>query len=161
MIESKSVKTSVDEPRICYRLSMCLCLVLAGSGWIVSGCASSMPARIDVSYDRQYQDIPVPFEFEYDRKESWAYTRFENEPLNMRSCVLVYWGDRPVTELRSWYREQMQKHDWVYGDTDVEANRDRLTFSKGREKAEIELRRMLSDVSYERITKVTADIGVR
>ncbi len=144
-------------------VSPTLILLVLGSSLVSVGCVTVMPPteRLEVSTDRQYQDIPVPFEFEYDRQKSWAYTRFEDKPLNLRSCVLVYWGDSPVRQVREWYLDQMPKHDWVFEETMRKSQSQRMIFSKGSEIAKIDVRRMPTGVGQERVTRVMADIGLR
>lgn len=130
---------------------------------LVSGCFPIMspPEGIEVSKNVQYMDVPVPFKFEYDKHQSWAFTAFEKGPLQLRSCSLVYLGDnRPIAKLEAWYRDQMARHDWEYQKT-VPEPETTLVFHKGTEYAEIELARILDGVQNDFITQVKARIGVR
>ncbi len=114
---------------VCFLGAVALLVAVTSLG---SGCVSAGgPINgVQVTKDVQYQDIPVPMNFSFDSKKSWAYTRFEEGPLGLRSFELVYWGDRPLRELSEWFKDQMPKHDWHL--TDTLGGRDiRLVFAKG------------------------------
>lgn len=114
----------------------------------------------DISRDVQYNDIPVPFAFEFDNKKSWIYRKFEDGPLPFRSAELIYWGDRPVLHLASWYESQMPKHGWKF-----QRSRDtdgiQLVFNKGIEVAEVNLERTIAHNARDRITKVSCRIRAK
>lgn len=129
------------------------------------GCVQTSVADhsgIEVRKNVQYEDIPVPFKFEFDEDESWAYTKFEGLPLAVRSCTLYYHGDRPLVELRNWYEDQMPLHDWKLERTDNDSQVRMLFVKPGdTEEAEITLQRIVDEVEHKFVTKVTARIGVR
>ncbi|MEM7167722.1 MAG: hypothetical protein AAF581_19890 [Planctomycetota bacterium] len=132
-------------------------VLLAGN----SGCAlwfdtPELPLP-DVSRDVQYNDIPVPFAFEFDNKRSWMYRKFEDGAMPFRSAELIYWGDRPVRHLAAWYEDQMPKHRWKHERT-LNTNGMQLVFKKGIEVAEINLERTIAHNARDRITKVSCRI---
>ena len=138
----------------------CMGLVL-GLATMSVGCFPSIPLPgVEVARNVQYDDIPVPLGFEYDDNKSWAYLRFEEGPVAMRSCEFVYWGDRPLTDLASWYLEQMRLEGWAHDRTDEHGDIS-LHFSKNRESAEIYLERAVNDRREGYITKLTARIGAK
>ena len=61
-----------------------------------------------ITQNHQPDDIPVPQFFEFDDQASWAYLTFQNARMPMRSLEAVYWGDRPINELASWYRDHLR-----------------------------------------------------
>ena len=135
-------------------------IVVAGLAMSLTGCVTGSSVHgIEVTRGVQYQDIPVPIDFDFDTDRSWCFQRFENPPVNLRSFELVYWGNRPLTELREWYVAQMRVHAWRLEDT-LDQQSIRLTFTKGSEKAEIVLERRLEPLGHDYLTKVTARVGV-
>lgn len=105
----------------------------------------------------QCQDIPAPLGFTFDERRSWSYDRFSFPPLNLRSCWLYYYGDRPVNELVEWYKEQMPLHEWTHMRTH---GRDRkvVEFENATEIAEIEICRVPDPTRTTLITEIRADI---
>ena len=114
---------------------------------------------MEVSHGIQYQDIPAQIDFDFDTQNSWCFKRFENPPIGLRSFELIYWGDRPLAELRDWYLDQMRRHDWQVTNT-IDQQTVRLIFTKGTEQAEIVLERRLEPLGHDYLTKVTARVGV-
>jgi hypothetical protein len=127
-----------------------------------AGCTAMGPPAPSIEVVNNYQpdDVPVPLNFEYDEQASWGYIKFVDAPLPMRSCELVYWGDRPIVELQSWYRSQMPKHGWNYETTD-QLGETRLVFSKGPESAEILLKRTPDENGRYYVTRLIARVGVK
>lgn len=128
-----------------------------------TGCAGTSVTQLEyleLSHEVQYNDIPVPFGFEFDNRESWAYRKFEESAMPFRSCELVYYGDRPLRHLANWYESQMPVHDWTHERT-TEDNVIHLVFSKGIEATEIELRRTLDRDGREPVTQVKCKITAR
>ena len=153
------IRNSSDFPqfRALAGVSFALLLLLGGTGCVSMG--SPIPS-IDVVQNHQPDDIPVPQYFDYDDIESWAYTKFQDARLPMRSMHLQYWGDRPISELEAWYRQQMPLHGWQYETTD-QLGETRLVFSKGPESAEILLKRTPDRAGRYYVTRLIAKIGVR
>ena len=139
-------------------MGMCALVV---SSLVLSGCITpnELPS-VDVAQNIQYDDIPVPLGFAYDTDESWAYLKFESGPAAMRSCELVYWGDRPLKELANWYLEQMRLEGWHHERTD-EHDDICLHFAKNSENAEILLERTVNKRREGFVTRLTTRIGVR
>ena len=143
---------------------------LTGSHWatgfvvlttlLLAGCGVSEPYRVvETQSGNQYDDIPVPAGFEYDSK-SWDYVGFPPpSPVAMRSCELIYWGDRTVQRLADWYMEQMPLAGWQHVRTD-EVGTVHMHFQKGIEKAEIILNRRVAADRNGYITRITARLGV-
>ena len=130
-------------------------LLLTSSGcWLFP---QSHIDSIEVSRDVQYNDIPVPFAFEFDNKKSWTYREFEEGALPFRSAELIYWGDRPVRHLAAWYEDQMPKHEWQHQRTE-DVDGIQLVFKKGIEVAEINLKRTIAHNARDRITKISCRI---
>ena len=133
-------------------------VVLLGTAGCV-GTGAPAPS-IEVVENYQPDDIPVPQHFEFDERISWAYRKFEEARIPMRSMEMVYWGDRPIAELESWYRDQMPRHGWSYEKTD-QLRETRLVFSKGPESAEILLKRTPDENGRYYVTRLVARVGVR
>ena len=129
-------------------------------GILAAGCGGIPLATPELVHNFQPTDIPVPYSFRIDEDESWAYIKFMDEPLALRSCKLVYWGDRPATEVANWYDQQMPLHGWNRSGGDRQ-NGIRLLFTKGDEESEIVLKRTVDDKGEFYITRLTARIGVR
>ncbi len=125
-----------------------------------TGCSTTAPLNApEVVHNFQPSDLPVPLGFELDEKRSWAYIKFMDGPLELRSCQLVYWGKRPANEVASWYRDQMEKHGWKHQRTDGTKG-IRLFFTKGSEESEIFLKRVVDKNREFFVTRLSARIGV-
>ncbi|MGE3165640.1 MAG: hypothetical protein AB7O52_12090 [Planctomycetota bacterium] len=131
-------------------------------GWgLASGCSTPRnPAEnevIEVSHNTQYNDLPVPFGFDFDQRESWAYREFEEAAMPFRSCSQVYWGDQPIRHLATWYESQMGQYGWHHEQT-IEGKSIQLIFTKGIERSEIDLVRTIDRGGRDPITKLTCRI---
>lgn len=134
----------------------CLGALLVGT----VGCASMQGApapSVEVVTNYQPDDIPVPQYFEFDTQRSWAYIKFQDARVPMRSLELTYWGDRPISEIEAWYRQQMPKHDWKFVETDT-FGETALRFSKGPEVAEILMKRTPDTDGRYYVTRLVAKI---
>ena len=115
-------------------------IAVAGAA-LLAGCGSvsSRPSIEGIAYGYQgYGDMPVPQDFTFEGTDrSWAYRRYENTALNLRSGQFRYTGDRDVGQLVNWYNQQMQLHDWrqVSKDQDDAGRKARLVFVKESEEA--------------------------
>ncbi|MGE4601450.1 MAG: hypothetical protein AAEJ65_00940 [Planctomycetota bacterium] len=138
-------------------------LVLFGAAISVSltGCQGLVPIEdsIPVVEGHQPDDIPAPFGFELD-DESWSYLKFEHAPLPMRTVEVIYWGDRPVIELSSWYKHQMPLHGWEFVSTDDDFGEQHIRFRKSGEYAEVLIKRMPDKKGENYVTRLIVRIGV-
>jgi len=133
-------------------------LAVMGLTCLVAGCVGpAVQDAVEISRNVQYEEIPVPFGFDYDRG-SWAYEQFIDDPVCMRSCEFTYWGDRPIKEVASWYEEQMPLSGWTLSRAE-QAGDIALWFSKGHEEARINLKRTVNARREGYITKLTTSIG--
>lgn len=141
------------------KLSVLLLLVGCGS-------VSPRPEIEGISWGYQgYDDLPVPQDFTFDDSDrSWAYRRYENSALNLRSGVFRYVGDRDVGQLVNWYNQQMPEHDWEQAslDKDQAGWKARLVFTKekGSEAAVVDLVREAGPEKAEPFTTITVTVGV-
>ena len=126
-----------------------------------SGCAGLVPPEdsIPVVEKHQPDDIPAPFGFELD-PDSWSYLKFQDAPLPMRSVEVIYWGDRPITEISSWYKQQMPFHGWEFVSDSIDAGETQLRYSKNAEYAEVLVRRMPDEDGKHYVTRLIVRIGV-
>ena len=126
-----------------------------------SGCAGLVPPEdsIPVVEKHQPDDIPAPFGFELD-PDSWSYLKFQDAPLPMRSVEVIYWGDRPITEISSWYKQQMPFHGWEFVSDSIDAGETQLRYSKNAEYAEVLVRRMPDQDGKHYVTRLIVRIGV-
>ncbi len=131
---------------------------------LLGGCTTpELMSRVPLSHTKQYDDIPTAPGFVLDTSPSgtWVYRVFDQaRGLPMRSCCLLYRGERPVRDLVPWYKRQMAQHDWRLqsvqdGDATV------LHFSKGSELAELTLERVLDRLGNEPITEIRCRIRPR
>ncbi len=143
-------------------LVFCACMT-----WALSGCGnvSSRPETIEgIEYGRQpYDDLPVPTGFKFDDTDrSWAYRFYENSPLNLRSCVLRYEGDRDVGQLMNWYALQMPEHGWqkTGENKDSDGRRVRLVFRRDTEEAIVDIVREIGLRRSDPYTVLTLSLGV-
>ena len=113
-----------------------------------------------VTQNHQPDDIPVPMYFDFDEQASWAYLEFQGARVPMRSIEAVYWGERPISELSAWYREQMPVHGWTLI-SDDQLGESRLVFSKGTESAEILMKRTPDKNGRYYVTRLVARVGVQ
>ena len=136
--------------------------VVAPVALLSAGCQTmGAPApSVEVVQNHQPDDVPVPQHFSFDELASWAYLKFQDARIPMRSMELVYWGDRPIQELEGWYRDQMPRHGWRHETTD-QLGETRLVFSKGPESAEILLKRTPDKNGRYYVTRLVARVGVR
>ena len=137
-----------------------LLVVLASAGCET---VSSRPRIDGVVYGYQaYDDLPVPPDFTFDDSDrSWAFRLYENSPLNLRSCVLRYEGDRDVGLLVNWYASQMPEHKWQYtsSNRDADGRRATVVYTKESEQATIEIVRELGFKRPEPYTVITLELG--
>jgi len=142
------------------KVSLMLVVAVTLSGFI-SGCAGLVPPEDSIPVVDQHQpdDIPAPFGFELD-PNSWSYLKFQNAPLPMRSVEVIYWGDRPITEIASWYKEQMPFHGWEFVSDSIDAGETQLRYSKRDEYAEVLVRRMPDQDGKHYVTRLIVRIGV-
>lgn len=141
-----------------------ICMVLATALMLLSivSC-QTMPATgdpIEVVKGYQPDDIPVPYGFEFDENASWAYLKFKESPLPVRSIELVYWGDRPVEEVQNWYKEQMPIHGWTLELEDQPGDL-RTRFTRGDEFAEVLSKRTPDERGHHYVTRLTINVGIR
>ncbi len=140
---------------------VCACALAA-----LAGCSSvsSRPAIEGIVYGTQpYDDLPVPTGFTFDDSDrSWAYTLYENSPLNLRSCVLRYEGDRDVGQLMNWYAGQMPEHGWqkISETKEEDGRRVTLVYKRESEEAIIDIVREIGLRRAEPYTVLTLRLGV-
>jgi len=116
------------------------------------------PVRLpEVEHAYQPSDLPIPLNFEYDEKESWAYVKFADPPLSIRSGRFVYYGDRPLQELSHWYMSQMPVEGWSHVETKDQGSIE-MVFRKGDEDAEVRLERIADKKGLHYVTRMTARI---
>lgn len=125
------------------------------------GCQGLVPIEDSIPVVERYQpdDIPAPFGFELDN-ESWSYLKFEHAPLPMRTVEVIYWGDRPILELASWYKEQMPIHGWEYVSAQDDFGEQQIRYRKPGEYAEVLIKRIPDDQGQNYVTKLVVRIGV-
>ncbi len=139
----------------------CACML-----WALAGCGSvsSRPAIEGIEYGKQpYDDLPVPTGFRFDDSDrSWAYRLYENSPLNLRSCVLRYEGDRDVGQLMNWYAVEMPVHGWqkVGENKDPDGRRVTLVYKQKTEEAIIDIVREIGLRRSDPYTVLTLRLGV-
>jgi len=83
---------------------------------VLAGCQSGGGARVDEgalpplppASAPKYQDVPVPFGFEYLPTKS-----FSTEGVGYRVGELIYKGSANALEVMKFYREQMPPNGWV------------------------------------------------
>lgn len=78
----------------------------------------------------------------------------------MRSVEVIYWGDRPITEISSWYKQQMPIHGWEFVSDSNDAGETQLRYSKNDEYAEVLVRRMPDQNGEYYVTRLIVRIGV-
>ena len=123
----------------------CASIVLVGL--LAAGCGSVSP-RPDIegiSYGYQgYNDLPVPQEFAFDSDWSWAYRRYENSALNLRSGRFRYVGDEDVGKVVNWYNGHMPLHGWeqIAKVPERVERKARLTFRKEGEAVAVDVVRI-------------------
>ena len=102
--------------------------------------------------------------FTFDESDSsWAYRRYENSALNLRSARFRYVGDRDVRQLVSWFNEQMPHHGWKQTtlDKDRGGRRARLVFNNATsEAAVIDIVRESGPNHPDPLTVIIMEIGV-
>jgi hypothetical protein len=128
---------------------------------VTMGCAGFVPVEDSINVVEQHQpdDIPAPFGFDLD-PNSWSYLKFQDAPLPMRSVEVIYWGDRPITEISSWYKQQMPIHGWEFVSDSNDAGETQLRYSKNDEYAEVLVRRMPDQNGEYYVTRLIVRIGV-
>ncbi len=134
-------------------------IAVAALGAILSGCASWTETVRTPEVETTYQpsDLPIPLNFDYEETESWAYVKFADPPLNVRSGKFVYYGVRPLQEISHWYLSQMPVEGWVHVGTD-DRKEIHMQFRKGFEDAEITLERIADRKGHRYMTRLTARI---
>ncbi|HIN80997.1 MAG TPA: hypothetical protein EYN00_07975 [Planctomycetes bacterium] len=141
-----------------------ICMVFATGLLLFSivGCQTMGTTSDPIEVVKGYQpdDIPVPYAFEFDENRSWAYLKFKDGPLPVRSIELVYWGDRPVEEVQNWYREQMPIHGWTFQLEDQPGGL-RSRFTRGDEFAEILIKRTPDERGHHYVTRLLINVGVQ
>lgn len=135
-----------------------LCASIAVS---LTGCQGLVPVEDSIPVVEGYQpdDIPAPFGFELD-DESWSYLKFQHAPLPMRTVEVIYWGDRPVFEIASWYKEQMPIHGWEYVSGEDDLGGQQIRYRKAGEYAEVIIQRIPDGQGRNYVTKLVVRIGV-
>ena len=132
--------------------------------FLFSGC-QSLNYRPDIEgleFGYQgYDDIPVPRDFKFDENHSWAYRRYENSALHLRSCELRYVGDEDVGQLINWYAAQMRHHGWKQQSLNKDrfGRRATLVFHKEDERALVDIERKAAGRHPEPYTVVTISVG--
>jgi hypothetical protein len=145
------------------KMKWCMIVVVAAVG---CGSLSPRPGIEGISYAFQgYDDLVAPQEFTFDDSDrSWAYRRYENTALNLRSGVFRYVGDKDVGQLVNWYNRQMPLHDWeqVAKDMEPSGKKARLVFTKakGFEEVVVDITREVGPTRPEPFTVITISIGV-
>ncbi|MFC1587023.1 hypothetical protein ACFL54_01830 [Planctomycetota bacterium] len=94
------------------------------------------PKRLAISHELQFDDIPVPVNFEYESKTSFIY---KHE--NVRVGKLVYTGREELFDVIRFYEENMPASGWGNGSTRQFGNIANLHFEKQVEVAEITAQR--------------------
>ncbi|MEE2889030.1 MAG: hypothetical protein VX404_01130 [Planctomycetota bacterium] len=138
-------------------------LVMCCAAFSVSltGCQGLVPVEnsIPVVEGHQPDDIPAPLGFELD-DDSWSYLKFEHAPLPMRTVEVIYWGDRPVIELSSWYKDQMPIHGWEYVSAEDDFGEQHIRYRKAGEYADVLIKRMPDKNGENYVTRLIVRIGV-
>ncbi len=117
----------------------------------------------EVIHNHQPQDLPVPVNFKLsdDPYETWANVSFAGEPLYLRTGKYTYYGDRPLPQVATWYKDQMPIEGWEYIDRSSQNDEIKLRFEKPRESAEISLKLIPDKQGQFYITKLVARIRPR
>ena len=155
---------STPEARIKYNkinTITCLALFCASITLLLTGCQGLVPVEDSIAVGERYQpdDIPAPFGFELDNN-SWSYLKFQHAPLPMRTVEVIYWGDRPIIELASWYKEQMPIHGWEYVSAQDDFGEQQIRYRKPGEYAEVLIQRIPDNQGQNYVTKLVVRIGV-
>ena len=139
----------------------CMVLCCASITLILTGCQGLVPVEDSIAVVEQYQpdDIPAPFGFELDN-DSWSYLKFQHAPQPMRTVEVIYWGDRPIIELASWYKEQMPIHGWEYVSAEDYSSEQQIRYRKPGEYAEVLIQRIPDGRGKNYVTKLVVRIGV-
>ncbi len=127
----------------------------------IIGCQGLVPLEDQVPIVERHQpdDIPAPIGFELD-DDSWSYLKFEHAPLSMRTVEVIYWGDRPVAELTSWYEDQMPIHGWEAVSNFDDFGEQQMRYRKGDEYAEVFIKRTPDDQGQHYVTRLIVRIGI-
>ncbi len=114
-------------------LSIATMAALPGCGPRNSGAATVLPAK-----SRSYVvDIPVPAEFELDRRKS----THENRP-GERAVKHYYVGDEKPQPTNDFYKQLMPTFDWEFVDERLQNGAYVLNYEKGGEKCEVRVDQM-------------------